>query len=73
MFDENNFETKLLEFHDTYYNYVNNMSNYPNTAEVMVDNYLKYFELLLEKRDFIIERREQSGISMAALRLRFPI
>jgi len=39
----------------------------------MVNNYFKYFELLLEKRDFIIERREQSRMSMAALRLKFPI
>jgi hypothetical protein len=73
MFDENNFKTKLLEFHNTYSDYVNKMSNFPNTAEVMVNNYFKYFELLLEKRDFIIERREQSRMSMAALRLRFPI
>jgi len=73
MFDEHNFKTKLLEFHNTYDDYVNIMNNYPNNAEVMVNNYLKYFELLLEKRDFIIERRKQSGISMAALRLRFPV
>jgi hypothetical protein len=72
-FDENNFQSKLIEFRNTYSDYVNKMSNFPNTAEVMVNNYLKYFELLLEKRDFIIERRQHSRMSMAALRLKFPV
>jgi hypothetical protein len=73
MFDEYNFKNKLFDFYNTYSDYVNKMSNFPNTAEEMVSNYLKYFELLLEKRDFLIERRKQSRISVAALRLKFPI
>ena len=72
-FDENNFQAKLIEFRNTYSNYVNKMSNLPNTAEVMVNDYLQYFQSLLEKRDFIIERRQRSKMSMAALRLKFPI
>lgn len=72
-FDENNFQAKLIEFRNTYSNYVNKMSNFPNTAEVMVNDYLQYFQSLLEKRDFIIERRQHSKMSMAALRLKFPI
>lgn len=72
-FDENNFQAKLIEFRNTYSNYVNKMSNFPNTAEVMVNDYLQYFQSLLEKRDFIIERRQRSKMSMAALRLKFPI
>ena len=73
MFDENNFEAKLLEFYTNYSDYVNVMSNYPNTADVMVQNYLKHFELLLAKRDYILSRRKISRFSKSALRLNFPI
>jgi len=73
MFDENNFQTKLNEFRNTYNEYVGVMDNFPNTADVMVHNYIKYFESLLEKRDFIVERRKLSRMSSAALRLNFPL
>ena len=73
MFDENNFQTKLIEFRNTYNDYVAVMDKFPNTAEVMVKNYVKYFESLLEKRDFIIKRRKLSKMSAAVLRLNFPL
>lgn len=73
MFDENNFKAKLLEYSEKYSTYVNVMSSYPNTADVMVHNYLTHFELLLAKRDYILSRRKISRISKGALRLNFPI
>jgi hypothetical protein len=73
MFDENDFESKLMEFRNTYSDYVIFMNNFPNTAEVMVNNYIKFFESLLEKSHFIIERRKSSKMSTAALRLNFPL
>ena len=72
-FDEDNFEAKLIEFRNTYDNYVDIMSSYPNTADVMVNNYLNFFEFLLEKRDYIASRRKISKFSISALRLHFPI
>ena len=73
LFDENNFETKLIELRDTYSNYVNLMSSYPNTADVMVNNYLDFFEFLLDKRAYIVSRRKVSKFSTSAMRLNFPI
>jgi hypothetical protein len=73
MFDENSFETKLIEFRNTYSDYVNLMSSYPNTADVMVNNYLDFFEFLLAKRSYIASRRKISKFSISALRLNFPI
>lgn len=73
LFDENNFEAKLIEFHNTYGDYVNIMSTYPNTSDVMVNNYLNFFEFLLEKRDYISSRRKISKFSISSLRLHFPI
>jgi len=73
MFDENNFQTKLIEFRNTYNDYVDVMDKFPNTAEVMVNNYVKYFESLLEKRDFIIKRRKLSKMSSTSFRLNFPL
>jgi hypothetical protein len=73
MFDENNFETKLIQFRNTYNDYVNLMSSYPNTADTMVNNYLDFFEFLLVKRGYIASRRKISKFSISALRLNFPI
>ena len=73
MFDENNFEVKLLEFYDNYSDYVNIMSSYPNTADLMVNSYLEYFELLLAKRDYVVSRRKISRFSKSTMRLNFPI
>jgi len=73
MFDENNFEAKLKEYYDRYSEYVNVMSDYPNTSDVMVNNYLNHFALLIAKRDYIISRRKISRTSKGALRLKFPI
>lgn len=73
MFDENNFETKVMDFRNTYSDYVNIMRNYPNTADVMVRNYLDFFEILLKKREYIVSRRKVSRFSVSALRLNFPI
>jgi hypothetical protein len=73
MFDESNFKTKLIEYRNTYNDYVGIMNKFPNTADTMVDNYLKYFELLLKKRDFIRMRRSLSKVSLSAVRLSFPI
>lgn len=73
MFDDNNFQSKLVEFRTVYNNYVGVMDKFPNTAEAMVNKYVAYFELLLEKRDFIIRRRKWSRTSAAALRLNFPL
>ena len=73
MFDENNFETKLIEFRNTYSDFVNIMSGYPNTADVMVKNYLDFFEFLLKKREYITSRRKISKLGINALRLKFPI
>jgi hypothetical protein len=73
LFDENNFENKLIEFRNTYSDFVNIMGGYPNTADVMVKNYLDFFEFLLEKREYIASRRKISKFSINALRLNFPI
>jgi hypothetical protein len=73
MFNENNFLTKLMEFRHTYNKYSELMHTFPNTAEVMVNNYIDYFESLLEKRDLIVDRRKLSRISPATLRLKFPL
>jgi hypothetical protein len=72
-FDETNFESKLLEFRSTYTNLVRRMDSFPNTAEVMVSNYIKYFNYLLENRAYILNLRKFSRFSKSALRLNFPI
>lgn len=73
MFDENNFKSKLMEFYNSYNDFVMYMIRFPNTAEVMVKNYVKFFESLLEKSQYIFERRELSKTSFTALRLNFPL
>jgi hypothetical protein len=72
-FDRNSFQIKLAEFQGTYGSYVNIMSNFPNTAEIMVNSYLKHFEYLLEKRDLIIQRRVLSRNRFTVTRLNFPL
>jgi len=72
-FDETNFESKLFEFRSTYSDIVRVMDGFPNTAEVMVSNYIKYFNYLLENKASILNLRKFSRFSKSALRLNFPI
>ncbi len=73
MFNENNFELKLTEFYNNYSKYSKVMEYYPHTSDIMIEKYISHFELLLEKKNFILGKRQISRINKAVLRLRFPM
>ena len=56
-FEKENFEVKLDFFIETYSQYVENMKNYPNNANLMCKKYEELFLSLFDNKEKIIEER----------------
>ena len=58
MFENNDFNNKLLYLIKNYENYLNKVRKYPRNSEIMSRDYLNYFEELLKSKNQIIEKRQ---------------